>query len=581
MRTRIVSIAALALLVTASAAQQGVTTLVSVHSSGALSDNHSYQAAISADGNTVAFYSFATNLVPGDTNGVADVFVHDLQTGATTRVSVDSSGVQGNGACQDFAISGDGRYVVFDSDATNLVANDANGVRDVFLHDRQTGTTERVSINAAGIEGNQFSGNGVSVSNDGRFVAFSSGATNLVPGDTNGTSDVFIRDRTLSTTILASVDSAGAQGGLWSYYPSLSGNGRVCAFQSASSFDPADTNGFDDVYVRDLTTGITSIASASSTGAIGDSYSGLPAVSGNGRFVAFESRATTLVPNDTNQQYDIFVRDLQSGTTTRVNVGASGAQATGGAQGFSSMSRRPAISVDGRYVAYESGAINLAPGDTNGMPDAFLCDRFAHTTTRVSVSNSGTQITNTNAGVATVSADGRRVVFFTQFPLDSNDTNGIVDIYLREITCFPPATYCEAGLSTNFCSPAMSASGVPSASATSGFTLTCSGLDAQKTALIFYGASGRLAQPWGPVGGSLMCVAHPVQRMTTSNSGGTLGWCDGSVSIDWLAFLATHANAIGNPLAAGAIFDAQCWYRDPPSPKSTNLSNAIEFDLCP
>jgi len=424
----------------ASAAQQGVTTLVSVQSSGALSNNHSYQAMISADGNTVAFYSFANNLVPGDTNGFADVFVHDLQTGSTTRVSVDSSGVQGNGACQEVAISADGHYVVFNSDATNLVANDTNGVRDVFLRDRQAGTTERVSIGSAGIEGDQLSLGGVAVSDNGRYVAFASNATNLVPGDTNGTADVFIRDRMLSTTLRASVDSAGAQGGGWSYYPSLSSSGRVCAFQSAATFDPADTNGSDDVYVRDLTTGITSLASVSSTGAISDNYSGYPAVSGNGRFVVFESVATTLVPNDTNHQYDIFVRNLQSGTTTRVNVAASGAQATGGAQGAGSMSRRPAISADGRYVAYESGAVNLAPGDTNGMPDAFLYDAFAHTTTRVSVSTNGGQITNTNAGIATVSADGRRVTFFTQFPLASNDNNGVVDIYLREITCFPPAT---------------------------------------------------------------------------------------------------------------------------------------------
>src|SRR5882672_8840128 len=261
----------------ASAAQQGVTTLVSVQSSGALSNNHSYQAMISADGNTVAFYSFANNLVPGDTNGFADVFVHDLQTGSTTRVSVDSSGVQGNGACQEVAISADGHYVVFNSDATNLVANDTNGVRDVFLRDRQAGTTERVSIGSAGIEGDQLSLGGVAVSDNGRYVAFASNATNLVPGDTNGTADVFIRDRMLSTTLRASVDSAGAQGGGWSYYPSLSSSGRVCAFQSAATFDPADTNGSDDVYVRDLTTGITSLASVSSTGAISDNYSGYPA----------------------------------------------------------------------------------------------------------------------------------------------------------------------------------------------------------------------------------------------------------------------------------------------------------------
>ena len=150
--------------------------------------------SLSAEGRLVAFESYASNLVPGDTNGRLDVFVHDRQTRLTERVSVDSAGIQGNGSSRQPSISADGRFMAFTSDATNLVPGDTNGRTDVFVHDRQTGTTERVSVDSAGNQGNAGS-SGVGISGDGRFVAFTSSATNLVPGDTNSVADVFVRVR--------------------------------------------------------------------------------------------------------------------------------------------------------------------------------------------------------------------------------------------------------------------------------------------------------------------------------------------------------------------------------------------------
>src|SRR5438093_763515 len=180
------------------------TVRVSVASDGTEGNDVSLGSALSADGRFVAFDSAATDLVAGDTNGVSDVFVHDRQTGTTERVSVASDGAQGNNASSYPALSADGRFVAFDSDATNLVAGDTNGTTDVFVHDRQTGTTERVSVaSGGGTQGNGKSGGFFAfpaLSADGRFVAFQSDATNLVAGDTNGTTDVFVHDRPTATT---------------------------------------------------------------------------------------------------------------------------------------------------------------------------------------------------------------------------------------------------------------------------------------------------------------------------------------------------------------------------------------------
>src|SRR5439155_932379 len=186
------------------------TTRVSVDSSGAEGNDESYGSSISADGQIVAFESMASNLVAGDTNSYADVFVHDRSTGLTERVSVDSSGAEGNSGSYDPSISADGQIVVFQSYASNLVAGDTNGVFDIFVHDRSTGLTERVSVDSSGAEGNGYSADS-SISADGQIVAFESMAKNLVAGDTNATYDVFVHDRSTGRTERVSVDSSGAE----------------------------------------------------------------------------------------------------------------------------------------------------------------------------------------------------------------------------------------------------------------------------------------------------------------------------------------------------------------------------------
>jgi Tol biopolymer transport system component len=358
----------------ASAVAGQATSRVSVDSGGAASNNGSYQPSISADGRYVAFQSTASDLVGGDTNGVSDVFVRDRVAGTTQRVSVDSGGAQADGGSYLPSISADGRYVAFLSYATNLVGGDTNGISDIFVRDRQSGTTERVSVGPSGAQGNADSYGAPSISADGRYVAFLSNARNLVSGDTNSAPDVFVRDRQSGTTERASVDSSGVQGDGPSASCAISADGRCVVFQSsATNLVPGDTNGVSDVFVHDRQSGITERVSVASGGAQGNgsSYSpSVPAISADGRTIAFVSYASDLVGGDANGAADVFVRDRQSGTTGRVSVDSGGAQGNGSSGYFGC-----AISADGRFVAFASDASNLVSGDSNAHSDVFVRDR--------------------------------------------------------------------------------------------------------------------------------------------------------------------------------------------------------------
>jgi Tol biopolymer transport system component len=252
----------------------------------------------------------ATNLVPGDTNGTGDVFVRDRQAGITERVSVGPGGVQGNRFSNGRALSPDGRFVAFNSLAANLVPGDTNGTFDVFVRDRDTGTTERVSVGPGGVQADVGGALGA-LSADGRFVAFESLSSNLVPGDTNGTTDVFVRDRQTGTTRRISLGPGGVQGDGQSFGAQISADGRFVAFASnATNLAPGDTNGESDVFVRDRRTGTTLRASLGPGGVRGNGQSNNPGLSADGRFVAFLSFATNLVPGDTNDTQDVFLRVL-------------------------------------------------------------------------------------------------------------------------------------------------------------------------------------------------------------------------------------------------------------------------------
>ena len=284
------------------------TRRVSVSSTGELGNGASSNPSISADGRFVAFYSSATNLVASDTNKSMDVFVYDRWTHTTRRISVSSTGRQANGASYQPSISAHGRFIAFYSDATNLVGTDSNSRSDVFVFDRTTGTTRRISVSSTGKQGNNDSAN-PAISADGRFVAFYSDASNLVGADTNALRDVFVYNRSTHTTRRVSVSSTGTQGDGGSANPSISAHGRFVTFVSiASNLVDTDTNAVTDVFVHDRFTHSTQRVSVSSAGMQGDSDSYDTSISADGRFVAFESYATNLVPNDTNLATDVFVR---------------------------------------------------------------------------------------------------------------------------------------------------------------------------------------------------------------------------------------------------------------------------------
>ena len=346
----------------------GTTTRVSVTGSGAEGNSDSFAPAISADGRSVAFHSHASNLVAGDQNCLDDVFVHERQSQTTSRVTAAAGGGEPNGGSYFPALSADGRFVAFLSDASNLVSGDTNGVRDVFVHDRATGTTDRVSVSSAGEEVNLAS-TGLALSGDGRFVAFASFATNVVGDDSNELSDIFVRDRLSGTTTRVNLYPGGVEADGNSFRPSISADGHVIAFDSeAFNLDWSDTNDVFDVYVTTRASGLLTRVSVDDNGGVAGGPSFRPVLSADGRFVAFYSEASNLAAGDTNGAADVFLHDRASGATSRVSVETAGAEANGD-------SYRPALTSDGRVVAFESDATNLVVGDTNRFTDVFVRDR--------------------------------------------------------------------------------------------------------------------------------------------------------------------------------------------------------------
>ncbi len=354
----------------------GRTTRISVSSSGHQATctdpfGCSGAAGISADGRYVGFVSSAANLVAGDTNGASDIFVRDRWTRRTALVSVSSDGRQANATSGSAAISADSRYVAFVSAASNLVPGDSNGVADVFVRDLKTGRTSRLSVTSRGGQANSWS-DSPAIGAHGRYVAFTSSASNLVAGDTNNLPDVFVHDRATGQTRRVSVGSHGtqAEGARYSNgsnAPSISADGRYVAFHSdATNLVAGDTNGVFDIFVRDRRTGSTTRISVSSGGAQANAETlGPPTISADGRYVAFGSLASNLVADDNNDITDAFMRDRRTGRTTLVSLSTDGRQ--GGDSSWPA-----AISANDRYLAFSSWASNLVAGDSNPAADAFV-----------------------------------------------------------------------------------------------------------------------------------------------------------------------------------------------------------------
>jgi Tol biopolymer transport system component len=346
----------------------GEVTLILTAADGSQSNGHSIFSSWNSHSRYVVFVSLASNLVSGDTNNAMDVFRKDLLTGTVIRVSTATDDTQGNKTSGAATISLDGRYVVFSSFASNLVAGDTNGAEDVFVKDLDTGTLTCISQNSNGTIGNDQSTGPATISPDGRRVVFASSASNLINGDTNGLDDIFYKSLDTNEIVRVSTAVDGAQTNGRSTQPFFSADGRYILFNSAASnLVAGDTNGKEDIFRKDLITGAITRLSVTADGSQANNASANVRISADGRFVIFESDASNLVDGDTNNQRDIFRKDLVTGAIVRLSVAADGTQTN--AHQFVE-----ALSSNGRYAIFSGGGSNLVPGDTNGEDDLFLVD---------------------------------------------------------------------------------------------------------------------------------------------------------------------------------------------------------------
>lgn len=414
----------------APAGAAGVTVRASSSTAGGEGTGFSNGSTLSDNGRWVAFSSEADNLVAGDTNLTADVFIRDRFTETTILASVDRDGGPADGYSAEAWISGNGRFVAFMSEATDLVADDTNDSADVFVRDLDTGVTERVSVPSTDdelIDGVSFE---PSISDDGRFVEFQSDSEMIVADDFNGSEDVFVRDRLLGTTARASVATNGAETDFGAYEGVISGNGANVAFTTDTGLVGTDINDEDDVYRRSLTAGTTNRVSSASSG-LGGGYSA--AISDDGGFVAFVSDYQLSGPGaDANFLPDVYVRNTTAGSTARVSL--TGANATP-----NNLSIGPSISDDGRYVAYYTLATDLGAADANATFDVWLRDRTLSTNTRLSVDNTGGD-PNESSEVPFV-AGGGGFVSFQSPATDLTPPDGTyVDVFVRALADPPVGT---------------------------------------------------------------------------------------------------------------------------------------------
>jgi len=382
--------------------------------------------SLSGDGQFIAFQTYADNLVPNDNNGLSDVFVRDTSTGTVERISIGIGNTEANGPSSRPDISADGRYVIFTSLASNLVADDTNGVADVFVRDRQAGVTRKVSRGMGGDEANGASFEGV-ISSDGGYAAFSSLATNLVPNDTNGLQDVFQLNLGTDFIVIASRSrTSSAESNGVSGQPDIALNGEGLVFVSeASNLVPGDTNGVADVFEYSITVDDLYRVSEGAGGLQANGASSAPSYDDYGSSFTFVSAASNLVAGDTNGSIDVFFATDWPRAISRVSLTSLGGQSN--ADSFA-----PAMSADARYIVFTSDASNLVQGDNNGVTDAFVHDRTTGETVLASTNSARSVVADGPSSFSTISLDGRYIAIASDATiLLAGDNNGARDILLR------------------------------------------------------------------------------------------------------------------------------------------------------
>jgi Tol biopolymer transport system component len=545
------------------------------------------RAAVSGNGRFVAFTSAASNLVPNDTDGRRDIFVFDLATSQIRRESVLAGGVDITNTAAEYAtLSFDGRVVVFATDGP---------IRGLWLRDRIADTTTFLSGGGSG----QYEAIEPQLSLHNRYVLFKSNTSDLVPSDNNGASDVFLYDRELATIARISnaaspFEADGASGGA-----RMSGDARWIAYASvAQNLVQNDVNGSMDVFVLDRSSGTLTRESVDSNGIEGNGHSGGfvfgppwfvgPSISDDGRYVVFESQATNLVPNDTNNKYDVFLRDRNAGTTTRISMALGGAQCDGD-------SHDPRITPDGRFVVYCSRSTSMFAGDTLLWDDVFVFDRIAGTTSLASPSISGIG-GNSASTIPAISNDGRIVAFQSvASDLVPNDDNGqVMDVFALDRNtdkvpyCFGDGsgTTCPCG---NFgaagrgCDNSLATGGARLDAQGSAFLtadtleLTVDGMPPATTCLFLEGNAATNGGLGAPFGDGLRCAGGVVVRLgirPVTSGVAHVGAPAGDPPI----------SVTGGVPAQGGTFFYQVWYRNVAafcSSAAFNLSNGVSVTWSP
>lgn len=569
---------------------QIVTERASLSASAGQASGDSDQVSISGDGRYVAFRSAATNLIVGDTNGVADIFVRDRWTGLLDRVSVSSLGEQATAESLEPHMSYDGRFVVFASEANNLATDVTSGSsKDIFVRDRVQRTTRTVSRSASGAGANGDS-HRPRVSTDGRYVTFEGSSSNLIPAMTTTNYQVFRRDMEAGT-VLVSSNLNGSGGNGFSWNGGISGDGRFVAFVSnVSNLVTADTNGNTDAFVRDMLLGVTRLVTVSSAGTQGSGAAFISSsISRDGRWIAYSSNAPNLAPGEFAASYDIFVHDRITSQTFRASVNSSGAAAN-------QNSYDPVISDDGRYVAFQTFSTNLDPIDTDTQSDIFLRDRLLSTTKLASrgVATSS----NDDSFSASISAEGAQIAFHSESTdLVPGDTNLRVDVFVRDLGSENYPVFC-AGLATTCpcANSGLGSAGCANSTPTGGallrafgrasvivdqVTLVATGLPPATSALFFQGTQRENGGAGTIFGDGLRCAGGTLVRLANYavvagtaaiGYGGTSGLGGGST---------TPIHALGQVPFTGGTRHYQVWYRNSASfctGAVFNFSNGVEID---
>jgi len=406
------------------------TTRVSTDGSGQQATaGSSFAADVDATGNLVVFSSGATNLVPADGNGLNDIFLKNQSSGAITLASRNTLGATATGTSNAPAISANGLVIAFNSAAADLVVGDLNARADIFVFNVAMSTVTRVSVATGGAEANGLSVGTPALSADGRFVAFESTATNLSALDNDAVTDIYRHDRQTGSTVLISQTTAGALGGgsLGSNRPSISADGRFVAFESSRVLVADDNNATGDIYLRDVQAGTTVRVNSSASGVFPSAgFSARPSISGSGQLIAFRSLANSLVPGDgTDTLRDIFIKNLQNGEIRRVT-------APGGLDPNAD-SNELDLSSDGTVLIFHSLASNLISGDGNSQQDIFRLSLSSGLIERMSTSSADTEA-NDQSGFPRANANGSVAAYESAATnLVDADTNARLDVFTSVI----------------------------------------------------------------------------------------------------------------------------------------------------